>query len=153
MKSFRKVNGGQNSSVWRSFLLEAVPNNWDRRRTWSIWNLVATVKLSTPALSWLKVTHNCQEDWGRWLICSWCSRVVLWGCELCPFFILGLCDIQIMFSNQIMTDRINVVVKFSILSEYHSGSAVYPLWQKTCKQNRLVCLPTWPRCIPKRFYR
>jgi len=26
IKSFRKFNDGQNSSVWRSFLLEAVPN-------------------------------------------------------------------------------------------------------------------------------
>jgi len=28
IKSYREINGGQNSSVWRSFLLEAVSNRF-----------------------------------------------------------------------------------------------------------------------------
>jgi len=39
IKSFTKMNGGQNSSVWRFFLLEAVQLDWDRRRTYSIVDL------------------------------------------------------------------------------------------------------------------
>jgi len=32
IKNFRKINGSQNSSVWRSFLLEAVPHRLEQEK-------------------------------------------------------------------------------------------------------------------------